>query len=157
MHPFIRAEANLYNLHESDGTLVILSCGAEDALPILSALSNTQVDTIISILVLCSIPSPEGVIKTLVRDVLKPGGQYLFYEDVLSHREDVAWWQRFWTPLWSRFFDGCSLDRASHLIIRDLKDQEHGENVWREGELWNKPEEIEENVFWHQVGKFVKN
>ena len=156
MHPFIRAEADSFGFHESDGTLVILGCGAEDSLPILSSLSNVQVDTIISILVLCSIPNPAGAIKSLVRDVLKPGGQFLFYEHVLSHRDDVAWWQRFWTPLWSGAFDGCSLARSSHTIVRDMKDEEHGESVWSEGELWNKPGEIEENLFWHQVGRFVK-
>ncbi|KAH6899514.1 S-adenosyl-L-methionine-dependent methyltransferase [Coprinopsis sp. MPI-PUGE-AT-0042] len=142
MHSYIRAEAHLYNFHESDGTLVILSCGAEDSLAILSSLSNTQVDTIISVLVLCSIPSPAAAIKSLVRDVLKSGGQFLFYEHVLSHREDVAWWQKFWTPLWSRAFDGCCLDRASHLIIQDLKDEEHGERAFGRTESCGKRQEI---------------
>ncbi|EAU83609.1 hypothetical protein CC1G_07982 [Coprinopsis cinerea okayama7 len=158
MHPKIRESAHAASFHESDGTLVILSCGAEDATEILTKLSGSPVNTIISVLTICSIPNPEKTIHDLVRDVLAPGGQLLFYEHVLSHRPDVAWWQQFWTPIWQRGFDGCKLDRPSHLYVRDLKiayGQEE-EEPWKEGELWGKPEEPEEHLFWHQVGRFVK-
>jgi len=118
MHPHIRTSASAAGFNEEDGTLVILSCGAEDVSTILGVLGTTQppVDTIISVLTLCSVPSPERTIRNLVRDVLKPGGQFLFYEHVLSPREDVAWWQRAWAPIWAVLFDGCRLDRGPCIL-----------------------------------------
>jgi hypothetical protein len=97
---------------------------------------------------------------TLVRDVLKPGGQVLFYEHVLSPRADVAWWQRFWTPLWGIFLDGCRLDCPTHLDISEMKDVGAGAEavgMWEEGKTWGKPGEEEENLWWHQAGRFVKH
>ncbi|KAJ4488162.1 S-adenosyl-L-methionine-dependent methyltransferase [Lentinula aciculospora] len=161
MHSGIRQRAERVGFRESDGSLVILSCGAEDTLDILKALDGPYpVDTITSVLTLCSIPSPERVIASLVRDILKPGGQILFYEHVLSPRADVAWWQRFWTPLWSFFLDGCRLDCPTHLHIGEMKyvDDDGKEfGMWDEGESWGKPGESEENLWWHQAGRFVKH
>ena len=166
MHPFIRASASQAGFVESDGTLTILSCGAEDSVSILRSLSSLpnsgQVDTIISVLTLCTVPSPQKTVHNLVRDVLRAdGGVFLFYEHVLSERKDVQWWQRVWTPVWMVPFDGCRLDRATHRWVRDLKIAgEDGatelEGAWKEGELWGKEGESEENLFWHQVGRFVK-
>jgi hypothetical protein len=84
-----------------------------------------------------------------VRDVLKPGGTLLFYKHVLSPRNDVVWWQRFWTPVWKVAFDVCRLDRPTHLRVERM-------GVWRVGDVWGKNEEPEESLFWHRVGKFVK-
>ncbi|KAF9653794.1 hypothetical protein BDM02DRAFT_1083086 [Thelephora ganbajun] len=161
MHAHIRTSAHSAGFNEDDGTLVILSCGAEDVPSILEALRATQppVDTIISILTFCSIPSPERTIRNLVRDVLKPGGQLLFYEHMLSPREDVAWWQRAWAPIWAMPFDGCRLDRPVHSWIDDLtltEDNGMETSAWSERMLWGKEGEDEENLWWHQVGKFVK-
>ena len=161
MHSHLRASANGAGFTEEDGTFVIMSCGAQDAPSILEALGATQppVDTIVSVLTLCSIPSPERAIRTLVRDVLKPGGVFLFYEHVLSHREDVAWWQRAWAPIWALIFDGCRLDSPAHSLVDGLtlpEDNGAETSAWSERRLWGKEGESEENVFWHQVGKFVK-
>lgn len=96
MHAEIRKLAAAAGFTESAGTLLILPYGAEDTASILSALGQTKsVDTLVSILALCSVSSPQRSIKALVEQVLKPGGHLLFYEHVLSHRDDVAWWQRF--------------------------------------------------------------
>jgi len=149
MHSKIRATANANGFVESDGTLLILSCGAEDIVSVLTSLGPSSVDTIISILTLCSVPAPEQTLGALVRSVLKSGGTLLFYEHVLSPRDDVAWWQRFWTPLWKSAFDGCRLDRPTHLWIERL-------GVWSDGDLWDKEGEDEENLFWHRIGKFVR-
>jgi len=159
MHAKIRSVANAAGFTEEDGTLLILSCGAEDAETIVSAVGNgistPRVDTLISIMTLCTVPSPKSTISSLVSDVLKPGGQILFYEHVLSHRSDVAWWQRFWTPIWTLAFDGCKLDRPTHLWLQQ-QSTDDGRSVWGETELWGKEGEDEEDLFWHQVGKFVK-
>ncbi|KAI3608038.1 phospholipid methyltransferase [Moniliophthora roreri] len=163
MHPLIRQKANDAGYTESDGSLIILSCSAEDVTSILKLVDRGShpVDTIISILTLCTIPAPEQTMQKLVRDVLRPGGQVLFYEHVLSPRHDVAWWQRFWAPIWEVLFDGCRLDRPSHVWIGGLQDIDVGEtgnklSVWKGGQSWGKPGESAENLWWHQAGRYVK-
>ncbi|KAF5391457.1 hypothetical protein D9757_002050 [Collybiopsis confluens] len=161
MHPRLHQTAEAAGYHSSDGSLVVLSCGAEDVTQILKDLGSPYpVSTITSVLTLCSIPSPDRVLSALVRDVLEPGGQVLFYEHVLSPRADVAWWQRFWTPLWSIFLDGCRLDCPTHLYISEMQyrsDSGKSLRMWDEGETWGKPGEAEENLWWHQAGRFVKH
>ena len=92
---------------------------------------------------------PQQTLDALVKEVLKPGGTLLFYEHVLSPREDVAWWQRFWAPLWVHIMDGCRIDRPTHVWIEKM-------DVWAEGRVWGKADEPEEHLFWHRVGRFVK-
>lgn len=150
MHPYIRSLAESLDYSESAGTLQILSCGAED---ITSWIPRDSVDTMISILTLCTVPDLPGTLNGLVV-TLKPGGIFLFYEHVLSPRADVRWWQTFWTPMWSKAFDGCRLDRATDKVIRELGGEE---GIWKEEETWGKlGEKVEESLFWHQAGKFVK-
>ncbi|KAF9807771.1 hypothetical protein IEO21_08047 [Rhodonia placenta] len=151
MHDEIRKRATAAGFTESAGTLLILPYGAEDIASIVSALGAPHsVDTLISILSLCSIPSPEEALSNLVDLVLRPGGQLLFFEHVLSPRDDVAWWQRFWTPIWKNAFDGCCLDRPTHVFIRKM-------GFWSKGEVWGIEEENEEQLFCHRIGKFVKS
>ncbi|KAF9261142.1 hypothetical protein L218DRAFT_906051 [Marasmius fiardii PR-910] len=161
MHALLRQRAAAAGYLESNGSLVVLSCSAEEIPTILHSIARGShpVDTVISVLTMCTIPSPELTMKGLVRDVLKSGGEFLYYEHVLSQRKDVAWWQKFWAPLWALFFDGCRLDRPSHLLVEKMKDVEiSGKQVsmWREGQSWGKPGEPEENLWWHQAGRFVK-
>ncbi|KAF9033623.1 S-adenosyl-L-methionine-dependent methyltransferase [Panaeolus papilionaceus] len=162
MHAQIRARAHEAGFFESDGRLLILDCGAEDVNSILAALDEPSVDTIVSVLTLCTVPEPEKTISGLVSDVLKPGGQLLYYEHVKNPREDVVWWQRFWTPIWSLAFDGCRLDRPTDKWIMGLR-REGGDgsveaegSMWREWREWGKEGEDPENLFWHSTGKFVK-
>ncbi|KAJ7675464.1 S-adenosyl-L-methionine-dependent methyltransferase [Mycena rosella] len=157
MHPQIRARAHAAGFSEADGSLLLLACGAEDSASILSATSSVPggVDTIVSVLTLCTVPAPQHTIRALVQDVLAPGGTLLFYEHVLSHRADVAWWQRFWAPVWGMVFDGCCLNRPTHLWIKEVTDNS-GESVWAEGKVWNAADSQEERLFWRQVGRYVK-
>ncbi|KAF7986700.1 hypothetical protein HWV62_20224 [Athelia sp. TMB] len=152
MHPAIRAIAGAAGFTEKDGTLLILACGAEDTTVIQQLASVGQphcIDTIISVLTLCTIPRPEATMQALVRDVLRSGGMLLFYEHVLSPRADVARAQQFWTPMWRVFFDGCRLNRPSHLWVERI-------SGWDKKEVWGKEGESEENVWWHRLGKFLK-
>lgn len=161
MHPHIRRRAQAAGFTEASGTLLILSSPAEDTSSILSSIPH-PVDTLISILTLCSVPSPQDTLRSLVCDVLKPGGQFLFYEHVLNSMADVAWWQRFWAPFWKPFFDGCRMDQPTHLWVEELgvdgygKAKGNGSGVWREGETWKKEGENEDNLFCHRIGKFIK-
>ncbi|KIL63665.1 hypothetical protein M378DRAFT_186925 [Amanita muscaria Koide BX008] len=149
MHPRLRQNANKAGFHEHDGTLLILSCGAENTEHILSAIGWTPVDTLVSVLTLCTVPDPPNTLRALVEHVLKPGGQFLYYEHVLSHRPDVARWQRFWAPVWAVAFDGCRMDRPTQKYIDEATE-------WRERSVWGKEGEPEENLFYHRVGKYYK-
>ncbi|KAG6329181.1 hypothetical protein ID866_9907 [Astraeus odoratus] len=150
MHAEIRRAANAAGLHEADGNFVILSCGAEDTASIMTVLGGYQpVDTIISILTLCSVPKPQEAIKSLVHEVLKPHGELLFFEHVESPLPHIAWWQRFWTPIWSLAFDGCSLGLPTHKWVQEV-------GGWEQEEVWGLDGESEEHMFLHRSGRFVK-
>ncbi|EJF55520.1 hypothetical protein DICSQDRAFT_130574, partial [Dichomitus squalens LYAD-421 SS1] len=149
MHPEIRTTAAKKGFTEEAGTLLILPYGAEQISLIASALGGAHaVDTLVSILSLCSIPDPEQTLRRLVNDALKPGGTLLFYEHVLSPREDVARWQRFWAPVWVYIMDGCRIDRPTHVWIEKI-------DAWAEGSVWGKEGEPEEHLFWHRVGRYM--
>ncbi|KAJ7032767.1 hypothetical protein C8F04DRAFT_1040144 [Mycena alexandri] len=156
MHPRIREMAAAAGYTEADGTLLVLSCGAEDAASILSSV-HTPVDTIVSVLTLCTVPAPQLTIRTLLLDVLAPGGSLLFLEHVRSHRADVAWWQKVFTPMWKRVFDGCCLDRPTDIWAEELVD-ESGASVWKEWKIWDlaADDKDEETTFWRRLGRFVK-
>ncbi|PPQ75975.1 hypothetical protein CVT24_006390 [Panaeolus cyanescens] len=170
LHDKIREKANKAGFFESDGRLTILGCGAEDTHDILAALRNSNdpntkephpVDTLVSIFTLCSVPNVETTIKTLVGDVLKPGGLFLYYEHVKSPRADVVWWQQFWTPFWSGFFGGCCLDRPTDKLIEGLrlKDGKGGSGkrgAWKEHKQWENPDQDPEELFKRTLGRFVK-
>lgn len=150
MHDEIRKTANAAGFTEESGNLLILGYGAEQTSLITSALGGPHsVDTIVSILTLCSVPDPEKTIQSLVEQVLKPGGQLLFYEHVLSQRDDVIWWQKFWTPLWKLTFDGCRLDRPTDKWIESL-------GVWADTDIHGLEGEDVEHLFWHRIGKLTK-
>ncbi|KAJ7262666.1 hypothetical protein B0H12DRAFT_1104019 [Mycena haematopus] len=155
MHTHIREKAQAAGFTEADGSLLILSCGAEATSSIMSSVEHTKVDTIISILTLCTVPAPKNTLLSLVQDVLISGGEFLFYEHVLSHRADVAWWQKFWAPVWVFVFDGCCLNRPTHLWVKELVD-ENGDSFWAEGKYWSVADWPEEHLFWRQIGRFVK-
>ncbi|KAF9044715.1 hypothetical protein BDZ89DRAFT_1033981 [Hymenopellis radicata] len=124
-------------------------CGAEEPMKIMEALRGRQVDTIVSVLTLCGVPDLKNTLDGLLRDVLKPGGTFLFYEHVACDLStDVKWWQAFWTPLW-RFIVGCRLDQNPHHVLAELSVK------WSERETWGKNGE-NVNLFWHQMGCFVK-
>ncbi|KAG8918218.1 hypothetical protein FRC02_002526 [Tulasnella sp. 418] len=153
MHAEIRRNAEKAGYSEAKGELLILGCGAEDVSIIISALGGKEecVDTIISILTLCSVVAPRTTIEGLSHRVLKEGGVFLYYEHVLSQLPDVQWWQRVWTPVWKLFFDGCRLDRPTHTWIQSV-------GIWDEANsrVWGKPGEPEEHLNWHRVGLYTK-
>ncbi|RDX44294.1 hypothetical protein OH76DRAFT_1322473, partial [Lentinus brumalis] len=150
MHSEIRALAATKGFTEGAGNLAILPYGAEDVSLVVSALGGPNtVDTMISILTLCSIHDPEPTLKGLVQNVLMPGGIFVFFEHVLSNRDDVAWWQRFWTPVWKHAFDGCRLDRPTDVWVARM-------DAWKEASVWRKEGEEDEQLFWHKAGRFVK-
>lgn len=182
MHPFIRINAEKAGFTEesSEHTLVVLSYGAEQASLILSALGGQKVDTIVSILTLCSIPStapsatntgasrilsgdkpsPKVTLNNFITTLLAPGGAFLFFEHVRNPRPDVARIQRAWGPLWAMVFDGCIVGRPTDVWVHELGVVgDGGDNtsaLWSEGETKGLEGEPEEHLFWHSIGKFVR-
>lgn len=150
MHEEIRKAAAAAGFTEEAGSLLILPYGAEQTSLISSALGGPHaVDTMIAILTLCSVPALETTLSALVDQVLKPGGRFVYFEHVLHKRPDVAWWQRFWTPIWGLGYDGCRLDQPTDTIISGL-------DVWETKEITGLDGEEEETLFIHSIGKLTK-
>ena len=83
---------------------------------------NNSFDYIITTFVLCSVASPETVLKEMDR-VLKPTGKILLLEHVLSKNKLIRLFQRLHNPL-TKFLVGVNIDRdtigtisKSHLQI----------------------------------------
>ncbi|KIY71617.1 S-adenosyl-L-methionine-dependent methyltransferase [Cylindrobasidium torrendii FP15055 ss-10] len=146
-HDQIRVNATLSGLAPSSISVIPHNAGDSEA--ILASLGGQQVDTVLCILTLCGIPDAERALADIVQNVLKPGGQVLFYEHVSCDvSRSVAWWQSFWSPAWE-FIVGCKLDKPSHKIIDNLPVK------WKESETWGKKDEPAK-IFWHQGGRYVK-
>ncbi|KAI6144439.1 hypothetical protein BKA82DRAFT_34671 [Pisolithus tinctorius] len=109
-----------------------------------------DVGAVVSTLTLCSVLEPQRTIKSLVSDVLKPGGKLLFFEHVQNSRPHIARWQQFWSSLWSRTFGGCRLDRPTHVWVQEV-------GGWEKEEVWASDGESEEHLFLHRSGRFVKS
>ncbi|MFO7838714.1 MAG: class I SAM-dependent methyltransferase [Desulfosalsimonadaceae bacterium] len=75
-------------------------------------LGNETADTIISLLVLCSVPDPFAALSEIYR-VLRPGGRFLFFEHVLAARSSTIRLQNLVNPVWKRLGGGCHLNRET--------------------------------------------
>jgi ubiquinone/menaquinone biosynthesis C-methylase UbiE len=71
---------------------------------------DASFDTVVSTLVLCTVPAPDAVIHE-VRRVLKPGGRFLFIEHVRSDSRRLAGWQDRLRGPWSLVACGCQCNR----------------------------------------------
>ncbi|CAK3799995.1 S-adenosyl-L-methionine-dependent methyltransferase [Lecanosticta acicola] len=91
----------------------VIGCGAE-ALRTKGGLQENSIDTIITVQCLCSIPTPEVIIKELY-PLLKPGGRWLVYEHVRTKYSGdfVYYWQKLINLVWPHFFNGCDICRPT--------------------------------------------
>ncbi len=90
----------------------VVEAGA-DALPF----EDDSFDTVVSTLVLCTVPDLAGAIAE-TRRVLAPGGQLLLIEHVRSDDPGRARWQdRLETP-WRIFGNGCHCNRDTESALR---------------------------------------
>jgi ubiquinone/menaquinone biosynthesis C-methylase UbiE len=90
----------------------ILAASAE-RLPV----ADAQFDTVVSTLVLCTVPDQARVLGEL-RRVLKPGGTLLFLEHVRSDDPKVAAWQDRLNGFNRLVAYGCNCNRATVAAIR---------------------------------------
>ncbi|MDP8944507.1 MAG: methyltransferase domain-containing protein [Actinomycetota bacterium] len=74
-------------------------------------------DTVVSTLVLCTVPDQEAALDE-VRRVLRPGGRLLFIEHVRA-AEPMARWQDRLEPLWRRLLGGCHPNRDTVAAIEE--------------------------------------
>lgn len=74
-------------------------------------------DTVVVTLVLCSVPDPALALAELHR-VLKPDGQLLFLEHVVSENPERRRSQDRWDPFWSRLAGGCHCNRDTLTSLR---------------------------------------
>lgn len=93
-----------------------------EALP----LPTGSVDTVVSTLVLCTVPDPAEALREVER-VLAPGGQLLFVEHVLAADGQLRRWQRRLAPAWAALAMGCRCDRdlagaiGEHLTLASVE------------------------------------
>ena len=91
---------------------VPLVCGSAEALPFRSG----AFDTVVSGLVLCSVPDPvRGLAE--VRRVLRPDGTLRALEHVRSTRRWKARVQDWIQPAWTRFAGGCHPNRDTERTV----------------------------------------
>ncbi|HEV2061433.1 MAG TPA: class I SAM-dependent methyltransferase [Solirubrobacteraceae bacterium] len=74
-------------------------------------------DTVVSTLVLCTVPDQEAAVAE-IRRVLKPDGQLLFLEHVRSDDEKVAKWQDRLLRPWRFVGHGCHPNRDTAAALR---------------------------------------
>jgi len=74
-------------------------------------------DSVVCTLTLCSIPRVEDSLAE-VRRVLKPGGQFLFFEHGRHPEVRVSRWQDRLNPWWGRIFDGCNINRDMRRLVQ---------------------------------------
>jgi ubiquinone/menaquinone biosynthesis C-methylase UbiE len=79
-------------------------------------LDDASVDTVVSTLVLCTVPDMQPVLAEIAR-VLKPGGTLLFCEHVLSQDAKLARHQKRLAPYWAAFAGGCQCDRDTETAL----------------------------------------
>lgn len=97
-----------------------------------SSLATGSVDTVVSTLVLCTVPDPDAALAEVVR-VLRVGGRLLFLEHVAAPEGTaLRCWQRRLVEPWAAFAVGCRCDRdilsaiARHLTVNRVE-----RDVWR--------------------------
>src|SRR5271156_6678791 len=104
---------------------------------------------------LCSIPTPEKMIKVLY-EYLKPGGTILIFEHVASDHPLPYWLQTGYTEGgWRYITNGCELNRPTGRYLLE-SGKGAGRSGWKEVELMNAPGEGWWSIVPHLVGKLVK-
>ena len=186
MHEHIIKTAHEAGFREEDGTFLIIPFPLENTNDICAMLtlwsqkfasspilvdrkkngsdqaSQTQViDTIVCILTLCSVPSPTVALKNIIQHVLRPCGQFLFYEHVRSPSRSIAYIQDIVAPIWRVFFDGCIIGQDSIKVIQDAGMVTNGntkseESLWADIKIWEKEDEDPNSLFYHQLGQCLR-
>ena len=88
-------------------------------------------DTVVSTMVLCTVPDAAAAIAE-ARRVLRPGGRVLFIEHVRSGSPRLGRWQDRLAGPWARFAQGCRCNLATEaLLARELRLERVEHSRWR--------------------------
>ncbi|MBE8986906.1 class I SAM-dependent methyltransferase [Nostoc sp. LEGE 12450] len=80
---------------------------------------DNSIDTVVSTLVLCSVPNIDYTLQAILR-VLKPGGRFLFIEHVAASKGTVLREvQSAICPIWKVIGDGCHPDRETLIALEN--------------------------------------
>jgi ubiquinone/menaquinone biosynthesis C-methylase UbiE len=80
---------------------------------------DNSIDTVVSTLVLCSVPNIDYTLQAILR-VLKPGGRFLFIEHIAAPQGTVLRQvQRAIRPIWKVIGDGCHPDRETLIALEN--------------------------------------
>ena len=85
-----------------------------DALPF----EDQSFDTVVSTMVLCTVPDPGASLREVMR-VLRPSGTFLFCEHVRSESERLAGWQDRLRGPWAAFADGCRCNQSTLELLEE--------------------------------------
>ncbi|WP_414518350.1 class I SAM-dependent methyltransferase [Nostoc sp. PCC 9305] len=78
---------------------------------------DNSIDTVVSTLVLCSVPNIDYTLQAILR-VLKPGGRFLFIEHVAAPQGSLLRQiQNTVSPIWKVIVDGCHPDRETWIAL----------------------------------------
>jgi ubiquinone/menaquinone biosynthesis C-methylase UbiE len=98
-----------------------------DDLPV----EDASVDTVVSTLVLCTVPEVDPVLTEIAR-VLRPGGRLLFCEHVRAEDPKLAHRQSRFARPWAAFAQGCRCDRDTLELVRRRFDVDRVDTArWR--------------------------
>lgn len=107
MHPYLNKEAEKLGLNIDIRTGTAERIDAED----------NSIDTVVSTLVLCSVPSLSATLQEILR-VLKPSGRFLFIEHVAAPQGTLLRKvQSGIKPIWKVVADGCNPDRETWIAL----------------------------------------
>jgi ubiquinone/menaquinone biosynthesis C-methylase UbiE len=95
----------------------LLEAGVGDT-SVAAQLDENALDTIVSTLVLCTIPDLEQALRSF-RYWLRPGGQLLVLEHIHDDRQPQRWIQSAMTPVWKHLAEGCYLNRRTDELLKD--------------------------------------
>ncbi len=109
--PFMRRRLE-QKLTDARVPVEVSAAGAE-ALPF----PDGSFDTVVSTLVLCTVPDQETALDEVGR-VLRPGGRLLFIEHVRAAGSAARWQDRV-EPLWKRLLGGCHPNRDTVAAIEE--------------------------------------
>lgn len=113
-------------VEESGREAEVLNASAEEI-----PLADDSVDTVVSTLVLCTVPDPDAAIREIGR-VLRPDGRFLFVEHVRSDNPKLARWQDRLHKPWAAIGEGCQCNRDTlALIQRHLRTSQVDKERWR--------------------------
>jgi ubiquinone/menaquinone biosynthesis C-methylase UbiE len=109
-YSYIRREAAKAGLRS-----IIIRKTSDSIIPI----SDNSVDTVVSTLVLCTVPSLDYTISEIYR-ILKPGGKFIFLEHVAAPKGSLMRaFQTVIKPFWKIVADGCNPDRETLEAIQN--------------------------------------